>query len=74
MESGWDPNVKKYLLKVMNSFFLGLIWLIACATAGIYFQLAWSAGKPLIYTILFYVGMAASLCLLLRYYYLTWRK
>ena len=74
MERGWDPEVKKYFLKVLNSFFIGLIWLMAAATAGIYFELAYTAGKPKIYTILFYVGLAISLFFLLRYYYRTWRK
>jgi hypothetical protein len=75
MEPNWDPGVKKYFVKVLNSIFTGLMWMIACATAGIYFGLAFTGkGKPLIYTLLFYLGMAFSLYLLLRYYYRTWRK
>ncbi len=74
MEQGWDPDVKKYFLKVLNSFCLGLLWLAACATAGIYYGLANTAGKPLIYTVLFYAGMLLSLLLLLGFYYRTWKK
>ena len=74
MERGWDPQVKRYLRKVLNSLFLGLLWLMACVTAGIYYELAYTAGKPLIYTILFYAGMLISLLLLIRYLYNTWKN
>ena len=74
MESGWDPDVKEFLLKILNSISLVLIWMIACATAGIYFELGYSNGKPVIYTIIFYVLMAATLFLLLYKLYKTWKK
>lgn len=74
MEQGWDPDVKKYFLKILNSVSLGLLWMMACATAGIYFQLGYKDNKPVIYTILFYAGMALSLALLIRWFYRTWKK
>ena len=74
MEQGWDPDVKKYFKKVLNSVFIGLLWMAACVTAGIYYGLAYTDGKPLIYTVLFYIGLVISLLLLLRYYYQTWKK
>jgi predicted membrane channel-forming protein YqfA (hemolysin III family) len=74
MERGWDPDVKKYFLKVLNSFCIGLMWLMAAATAGIYFKLAYTGNNPRLYTIFFYIGLGISLAFLLRYYYRTWRK
>jgi membrane protein YdbS with pleckstrin-like domain len=74
MEQGWDPNVKKYLRKVLNTISICLLWLMACATAGIYFELGYSAGKPVIYTILFYAAMLVTLLLLIRYLYNTWKE
>ena len=74
MERGWDPDVKKYLKKLMGSISFGLLWLMAGVTAGIYYELAYSNGKPVIYTILFYAGMLISLLLLIRYLYNTWKK
>lgn len=74
MERGWDPDVKKYLKKVMGSISFGLLWLMAGVTAGIYYELAYSNGKPVIYTVLFYAGMLISLLLLIRYLYHTWKK
>ena len=74
MESGWDPDVKKFLIKVLNSLSLVLLWMIACATAGIYFQLGHINGGPLIYTILFYSVMMITLFLLLRYLFKIWKS
>lgn len=73
MESGWDPDVKEFLVRVLNSLSLVLLWMIACATAGIYFQLGQINGGPLIYTILFYSGMVITLFLLLRYLLKIWK-
>lgn len=74
MEQGVEPDVRKYLKKVLNSFFIGLLWLTANVVAGIYFELAYRDGKPLIFVILFYIFFTASLFFLLRYYYRTWKK
>jgi hypothetical protein len=74
MEQGWDPDVKKYFRKILNTVFFGLLWMTGCATAGIYYQLGYRTDKPFIYTILFYAGMVISLMLLLRWFYLTWKK
>jgi hypothetical protein len=74
MQPNWDPDVKKFLLKVLNSVSLVLFWMMASATAGIYFELGYTNGKPLIYTILFYAGMVITLLLLVRYLYKTWKN
>jgi membrane protein YdbS with pleckstrin-like domain len=74
MESGWDPDIKEFLLKILNSISLVLLWLIACATVGIYFELGYANGKPVIYTIIFYTVMAVTLFFLLRQLYKTWKK
>ena len=73
MQPNWDPDVKKFLLKVLNSVSLVLLWMMASATAGIYFKLAYTNGRPVVYTILFYAGMFITLLLLLRYLYKTWK-
>lgn len=73
MEQGWDPDVKKYFRKILNSISYGLIWMIASATAGLYYELGYSNGKPVIYTIIFYVFMLGTLALLVRYLYKTWK-
>ena len=74
MENGMDPEIKKYLWKVLYSFSYGLLWLAANVMAGIYYGLAYSNERPVIFTILFYLGFLVSLVLLLRYYYRIWKK
>jgi hypothetical protein len=74
MEQGWDPDVKKYFRKILNSISYGLIWMLASATAGLYFELGYTNGKPLIYTIIFYVFMLGTLALLVRYLYKIWKN
>ena len=74
MEQGWDPEVKKYFQKIISSFSFGLMWLMSCVTAGLYFGLAYRKDVPLLYNILFYAGLLLTLFLLLRYYYRLWKK
>lgn len=71
MESGWDPGVKKFFVKILNSVAMGLLWMMTAATTGLYFGLAY--GRPLIYTLLYYIGLVVSLFFLVRYFYKTWK-
>lgn len=72
-QPNWDPEVKNFFVKILNSIAIGLAWMIACATAGLYFELAYSNGKPVIYTILFYAIAAITLALLIWYLYKKWK-
>ena len=71
MEQGWDPEVIKYFLKIINTIAIGLAWLMAVLTAGLYFGLAYHSN--IFYIILFYTGLVISLAFLLRYYYRIWK-
>jgi len=73
MESGWDPEVKRYFRKVLYSLSWGLIWMMAVVTAGLYFGLAYRNDIPVIFNIVYYLFLAFSLFLLLRYFYRTWK-
>ena len=72
MEQGWDPEVKKYFRKILNTIGFGLLWLMAALTAGLYWGLAHHSNK--LYSVIFYTCFAISLFLLIRYYYRIWRK
>jgi hypothetical protein len=73
MEQNWDPEVKRFFIKILNSVSVFLLWLMASVTAGIYFQLAYKTDKPFIYTILFYVLLVITLLMLIRYLYKLWK-
>jgi hypothetical protein len=72
-EQGWDPEVKKYFLKILSTISYGLLWLMSTVTAGIYFELGWTGERPLYAVILFYVIAVTAFILLLRYYYRIWK-
>jgi len=71
--SGMEPEVKKYLKKVLNSFFVGAFWLITIATAGIFFKLGFIGDDIKWYNVLFYLVAVLSLFFLLRYYSKVWK-
>ena len=73
MESGWDPEVKIFFTKILNSISYSLLWMIACATAGIYFKLGYITGQPIAYPIIFYTLSFISLLLLVRHLYKIWK-
>lgn len=72
--SGMEPEVKKYLKKVLNSFFVGAFWLITIATAGIFFRLGFVSDGFKWYNIVFYFIAVTSLFFLIVYYYKVWNK
>ena len=74
MENNTEPDVVHFFVKILNSIAMALAWIIAGATAGIYYELGYTNGKPLIYTILFYAGMLISLFFLIRYLYRKWKN
>jgi len=74
MESGWEPGVKKYFTKILNTVSWCLIWLIACATAGIYYQLGYikdGIGWP---NLAFFGCMLITGIFLFRYLYKNWKN
>jgi ABC-type spermidine/putrescine transport system permease subunit I len=74
MEQGWDPKATGMFKKIINSVSLTLMWMIACATAGFYFELAIIKGKPTISNIIFFAILLITLLLLIRYLYNTWKN
>lgn len=72
--SGMDPEVKKYFRKIINSFSAGLLWMMAAATAGLYFKLAPVYDGLRWYNVVFYVLLAVSFAGLLIYLYRVWGK
>ena len=70
--TGMDPEVKRYFRKIISSLSMGLLWLMATATAGIFFHLGHVADGIRWYNILFYVLVLASFLLLIRHLYRLW--
>jgi hypothetical protein len=74
MESGWDPDVKRYFRKILNTISYGLIWMMSAVAAGLYFKLAIPGERPLYAVVIFYIVLVITFFFLLRYFYSTWKK
>ncbi len=72
-ETGWDPEVKKYFRKIINSFALGFLWIFTSMTAGLYFKLAFIGAGMRWHNAVFYALLLLSFAGLLRFYYNTWK-
>jgi ABC-type glycerol-3-phosphate transport system permease component len=74
MSQGMETDTKKYLLKVLNSLFAGLLWLALNVLGGLYLGYAIIEKKLSISNFLFFLWFLLSLAALLYYYYRTWKK
>jgi hypothetical membrane protein len=72
--SGMDPEIKKYFRRIINSFSVGLLWLVVIATAGIFFRLGVIKNGTRWYNIVFYAIFLLSFVSLLWYYYRSWNR
>jgi hypothetical protein len=73
MEQGWDPEVKQFFLKILNTISWGLIWILMAATFGLYLGWAYNSGRPVYTQIIYYVVMPLSLFFVVRHIYRLWK-
>ncbi len=74
MEQGWDQDVKAFFIRIINAIALVLGWAFFALTAGLYFELADFSRQPLWLSLLFYMVLAFSFGLLVRYLRRVWKK
>jgi hypothetical protein len=67
MEQGWDPEVSRFFVRILNALAWTLLWMISSATIGFYIGLAFPERFPIWVCLIYYVGVAAALGLLVRY-------
>ncbi len=68
-----EPEVKAFLLLIINSIAMALLWMMVNMTAGIYFNLAFFEEKLSIWNILYYIFFLATLVLLIVYLRKKWK-
>jgi hypothetical protein len=68
-----DVNPVKFFKKIINSFFFGFLWMFAVITFGLYLKMGFITGALRWQNFLFYPLLVASLFLLIRYYYKSWK-
>ena len=74
MEQGWDPEVKHFFKKILNTISAGLLWMMGAAAAGLYFGLAIPKEHIAVSNIIFYVVLLISFGFLIRYFFKTWKS
>jgi len=72
MPQGMEPEVRKYLFKVLNSLCYGLLWMALNVLSGLYWGYAIINGKLSVANVLFFAWFVLSLLLLLYLYYRIW--
>ena len=72
--SQMEPEVKRFLQKVVWTLSGALLWLTSNMFFGVYKELAFPPGKPGLWNILFYVFALVTLILLILYFFRLWRN
>ena len=68
-----EPDVKAFLLLIIQTISMGMLWLLVNMTAGIYFDLGFFEGTPSVWNILYYIFFIITLLLLIRYFRNKWK-
>jgi len=74
MEQGWDPDVSKFFVRIINAIAVTIIWMLTASTVGLYAGLAVPGQYPVWVTILYYSFLIGSFILLARFLRNNWRK
>lgn len=69
-----EPGVKEYLIRILNTLSLGLLWMAINSTAGIMYDLAFVHNTITLGNVLFYGWFLVSLTAFLWYIIRLWRK
>jgi hypothetical protein len=72
--SGMERDTKDFLKKIVQSIFLGLLWLCLNMTMGIYNGLLFFEDRITLANIFYYLFLVASLIALIRFYWVTWKN
>jgi len=68
-----EPEVREFLLKIVQSISMGMVWLLVNMSIGIYYGFAFFEGMPTLGNYIYYVAFLASLVLLILYLRKKWK-
>ncbi|MEO6547445.1 MAG: hypothetical protein ABIN94_05575 [Ferruginibacter sp.] len=68
-----EPEIRAFLLKIVQSLSMGLVWLLINMSVGIYYGFAFFESHPTTGNYLYYVGFLFSLVLLIVYLRKKWK-
>jgi hypothetical protein len=68
-----EEDVKEFLIKIVQSISMGLVWLLANMSIGIYFGFAFFEGRPSLGNYIYYTLFILSLFALINYLRKKWK-
>ena len=68
-----EEDVKEFLIKIVQSISMGLVWLLANMSIGIYFGFAFFEGRPSLGNYIYYTLFILSLFALINYLQKKWK-
>jgi uncharacterized membrane protein YcaP (DUF421 family) len=68
-----EPEVKDFLVRIVQSLSMGMLWLLVNMSIGIYYGFAFFDDSPGIWNYVYYVGFIVSLALLIFYLKRKWK-
>jgi len=68
-----EDDTREFLVKIVNTISMVLLWMIACVFFGIFLDFAFFDGTPNWKNIVFYILFLISLGFLIRYLMRKWK-
>jgi hypothetical protein len=68
-----EPDVRYFLLCIVQSISMVLLWMLVNMTLGIYFDFAFFENPPTVFNYLYGLFLIASFILLIRYLQKKWK-
>ena len=68
-----EDDTREFLVKIVNTISMVLLWMIACVFFGIFLEFAFFDGTPTWKNIVFYILFLVSLGFLIRYLIRKWK-
>jgi hypothetical protein len=68
-----EEDVKEFLIKIVQSISMGLVWLLANMSIGIYFGFAFFEGSPSLGNYIYYAVFILTLIALINYLRKKWK-
>ena len=68
-----EQEIKEFLLKIVQSISMGMVWLLVNMSIGIYYGFAFFEDRPTLGNYIYYLAFLASLVLLILYLRKKWK-
>lgn len=68
-----EPEVKDFLVRIVQSLSMGMLWLLINMSIGIYYGFAFFDERPGTWNFVYYAGFILSLFLLIAYLKRKWK-